>query len=185
MRHSTPSPSQTGSAGRTSHTKVNTSDLETKLQSCGGASLWQSLNTLIHPYLLTVLYVGRIRAWEHSILRTVSYDLVFPETRVVSGRYCLEYTIVMRLVVEQGYIYLQYMSIELYTSSHAGSEIAYHAEVVEEFDTLDRDEELEFHFALPTIELLQLVGSIADGLQTIQLLHLCKTIPLTVRGREK
>ena len=83
------------------------------------------------------------------------------------------------------HLYLQCMSIDLYTSNHAGSEIAYHGEVVEEFDTLDRDEELEFHFAFPTIELLQLVGSIADGLQTIQLLYFCKTIPLTVRGRER
>ena len=77
------------------------------------------------------------------------------------------------------------MSIGLYTSTHARSEIAYHAEVVKEFDPLDGDEELEFHFALPTIEVLQLVGSIADGLQTIQLLYFCKTIPLTVRGRER
>lgn len=51
MRHSTPSPLRTGSAGRTSHTKVNTSttDLETKLatkfeeQACG--KVWTHSST--------------------------------------------------------------------------------------------------------------------------------------------
>ena len=54
----------------------------------------------------------------------------------------------------------------------------YHGEVVKELDTLDREEEFQSHLALPTIQLFQLVGSIADSLQTIQLFHLSKTIAL-------
>ena len=57
--------------------------------------------------------------------------------------------------------------------------------VVEEFDAFDRDEEFESHFALASVEFLELVGRTAHCLHSIQLLHLCKPVPLHVCRFEK
>ena len=51
--------------------------------------------------------------------------------------------------------------------------------MVKELDSLDGYEEFESHFPLPSVQALELFGCTAHGLQSIQLLHLSKPIPLT------